>query len=96
MVESGLKHFHWTEHLENHITKAIDIGTGSIKQVVIDAQALIFELLINKIDALLESLAFINYVPSVIPDGPHESISAIVDFLQITFVWLVLCMIEYL
>jgi len=87
-VEGGLKHFHWTENLDNYMNQAIEIGTGSMKQVVIEAQHLIFELLTNKIDDLLQSLAFINYIPTTIPDGPHESISSIVDFLQITFVWL--------
>lgn len=87
-VEGGLKHFRWTENLDNYMNQAIEIGTGSMKQVVIEAQHLIFELLTNKIDDLLQSLAFINYIPTTIPDGPHESISSIVDFLQITFVWL--------
>jgi len=87
-IEGGLKHFHWTENLDNYINKAMEFGTGSIKQVVIESQHIIFELLTNKIDDLLQSLAFINYIPTTIPDGPHESISAIVDFLQITFIWL--------
>ena len=88
MVENGLKHFHWTEHLERHMTKAMEAATSSLRQLVLSAQDLIFELLSSKIDGLMESLAFINFVPETMPDGPHESVEAIVEFLKITLLWL--------
>lgn len=88
MVEHGLKHFHWTDHLDRHMTAAMDAATTSLRQLVLAAQDLIFELLSNKIDGLLESLAFINFVPETMPDGPHESVEAIVEFLKITLLWL--------
>jgi hypothetical protein len=88
MVENGLKHFHWTENLDRYLTKGIESGTSQLRQLVLAAQDLIFELLSNKIDGLLESLAFINFVPEVLPDGPHESVEAIVEFLKVTLMWL--------
>lgn len=88
MVENGLKHFHWTENLDRFLHTGIDAATSSLRQLVLSAQDLIFELLSNKIDGLMESLAFINFVPEVIPDGPHESVESIVEFLKITLMWL--------
>lgn len=49
---------------------------------------MIFELLTEKINDLLGSLVFINFVPETIPNGPHECIEEIIDFLRVTFMWL--------
>lgn len=54
---------------------------------------MVFELLSNKIDDLLESLVFINFIPTTSGPGSnasttHESIDEIIDFLKITFMWL--------
>jgi hypothetical protein len=88
MVENGLKHFHWTENLDRYMTTAMEAASSCLRQLVLSAQDLIFELLSNKIDGLMESLAFINFVPETLPDGPHESVEAIVEFLKITLMWL--------
>jgi hypothetical protein len=88
MVENGLKHFHWTENLERYMTTGIESATSALRHLVLSAQDLIFELLSNKIDGLMESLAFINFVPETLPDGPHESVEAIVEFLKVTLMWL--------
>lgn len=88
MVENGLKHFHWTENLERYMTTGMEAATTALRHLVLAAQDLIFELLSNKIDGLLESLAFINFVPETLPDGPHESVEAIVEFLKVTLMWL--------
>lgn len=88
MVENGLKHFHWTENLDRYLQTGIEAATSCLRQLVLSAQDLIFELLSNKIDGLMESLAFINFVPEVVPDGPHESVESIVEFLKVTLMWL--------
>jgi hypothetical protein len=87
-VENGLKHFHWTENLEKHLLKGMEGSTTVLRQLILAGQDLIFELLSNKIDGLLESLTFINFVPDTVPEGPHESVESIVDFLRITLLWL--------
>eukprot|EP01034_Spumella_vulgaris_P021773 gene21773-27838_t len=88
MVENALKQFRWTEKIDVYISKAIDKSIGYLRNVVTQAQDLIFELLSNKIEDLLGSLVFINFEPDSLPGGPHEAVEEIVDFLQITFMCL--------
>jgi len=88
VVENGLKHFHWSENLDKYILKAMETSTLALRSLVVTAQDLIFELLYAKIDALLESLAFINFVPATVPTMGHDSIQMIVDFLKVTLIWL--------
>lgn len=84
IVENSLKHFHWTENLDIYLTNGIEKTTFSLRNLILSSQDLIFELLTNKIDALLESLTFINFLPEIIPTSPHECIESIIEFLKIT------------
>eukprot|EP01039_Chlorochromonas_danica_P003461 gene3461-3790_t len=74
----------------------------NLRSLISQAQDLIFELLSNKIDGLLESLVFIDYEPATLmmnihqgvnlnamnSQYVHECIESMVEFLSITFMWL--------
>mmetsp|Transcript_32335 Transcript_32335/g.46644 ORF Transcript_32335/g.46644 Transcript_32335/m.46644 type:complete len:205 (+) Transcript_32335:229-843(+) len=59
-----------------------------MRGIVTQSQDLIFELLSIKVKDLLSFLVFVQFEPDVMPTGPHESIDSLIDFLQITFMWL--------
>eukprot|EP01035_Chromulina_nebulosa_P020501 gene20501-26595_t len=85
MVEAALMQFRWTEKIDAVIAAAMEKVSACMRLLVTQAQDLIFELLSIKISDLLGSLVFVNFEPDVVP---HESIESLIDFLQITFMWL--------
>lgn len=89
MVQQGMRHFHWTEKLEAYITRSVDLGMMNLRQLVTQAQDMIFELMSDKIDGLLESMQFINFLPQQqLPICAHDCVDQIVSYLQFTFMWL--------
>ena len=85
-----LKFFHWNESIDTHLPVVIQQIKGKLIQVSLQAQDMIFELLSIKIDDLLSSLVFINFIPEKPPlkNEVHDTIDQIIGFLNITFMWL--------
>lgn len=78
----------WFETIDSDLDEIMLQCRKELDRLAIEAQHFIFELLTAKIVDLLTSLQFINWVPSVLPSGPHDSVSEIVDYLRATFMWI--------
>jgi hypothetical protein len=83
-----LTHVSWFDAIDSSLDNIIDKSKVLLDSLSIRAQDLMFELLTSKVSDLLSSLCFINWCPSVEPNGPHESVVEIVDYLKVTFMWL--------
>lgn len=88
MVEAALRQFRWTEKLDLVVSRSAEQSLGELRKLVDGAQGVIFSVLSNKIEDLLGSLVFINFEPAEPATVSHESVDEIVEFLQITFMWL--------
>ena len=90
ILDQMLKFFHWNESIDTHLPVVIQQIKGKLIQVSLQAQDMIFELLSIKIDDLLSSLVFINFIPEKLPlkNEVHDTIDQIIGFLNITFMWL--------
>jgi hypothetical protein len=88
VVANVLIQANWFETIDSDLDGIMLQCRQNLDRVAVEAQHLIFELLSAKIVDLLSSLQFVNWVPSVLPSGPHDSISEIVDYLRATFMWI--------
>lgn len=88
IIERILSHFLWAESIDSDLP----IASGQAKQclwtVTTKAQDVIFDILGEKIDDLLQSLEFLPYEPMSLAQSPHDTVEGIVDFLQIQFMCL--------
>jgi len=78
----------WFETIDSDLDEIMLQCRKNLDRLAVEAQHFIFELLSAKIVDLLSSLHFINWVPSILPSGPHDSVSEIVDYLRATFMWI--------
>lgn len=88
VVANVLMQANWFDTIDSDLDDIMLQCRKSLDHLSVEAQHLIFELLSAKISDLLSSLQFVNWVPSVLPSGPHECISEIVDYLRATFMWI--------
>ena len=88
VVANVLIQANWFETIDSDLDEIMLQCRKSLDQLAIEAQHLIFELLSTKIVDLMSSLQFVNWVPTMLPTGPHDSISEIVDYLRATFMWI--------
>lgn len=90
VLESMLNHFNWTESISTHLPSAFQVINQNMMKISLQAQDMIIELLSKKVDGLLESLVFINFMPvmSASSINSHEAVDGIIDFLQITLMCL--------
>ena len=71
------------EAVEALAHKGISEAGLSLIHVSLAAQDVIVESLGKKVEEMLGSLVFINYVPEVLPKSAHEAIEDIVEYLQV-------------
>jgi hypothetical protein len=88
VVANVLMQANWFETIDSDLDDIMLQSRKNLDRLAVEAQHLIFELLSAKIVDLLSSLHFINWVPSILPSGPHDSISELVDYLRATFMWI--------
>mmetsp|Transcript_23035 Transcript_23035/g.33715 ORF Transcript_23035/g.33715 Transcript_23035/m.33715 type:complete len:877 (-) Transcript_23035:21-2651(-) len=87
-IANMLVQANWIESIDSHLDEVIVRCKTNLDKLSLQAQDLIFELLNTKVIDLLGDLCFVNWVPSLLPAGPHECIEEIVDYLRVTFMWL--------
>ncbi|CAE7681758.1 SEC15A [Symbiodinium microadriaticum] len=78
----------WIESIDSYLDNVIDRCRGAMEQLANQSQDMVFELLNAKVVDLLGSMCFVNWVPSVLPSGPHEFVEEVVDYLRVTFMCL--------
>jgi hypothetical protein len=88
LVAGVLAHVGWVDAIETNLEGTILRSQKALNGLSVSSQDLMFELLSAKVTDLLSSLCFVNWTPSVLPNGPHESVEEIVDYLRVTFMWL--------
>lgn len=88
VVANVLIQANWFETIDSDLDEIMLQCRKNLDQLAIEAQHLIFEHLSAKIVDLLSSLQFVNWVPTMLPTGPHDCISEIVDYLRATFMWI--------
>lgn len=88
VVANVLIQANWFETIDSDLDEIMLQCRKNLDRLAVEAQHFIFELLSAKIVDLLSSLHFINWVPSILPTGPHDSVSEIVDYLRATFMWI--------
>ena len=88
VIANVLMQANWFETIDSDLDEVILQCKKSLDSLAIEAQHLIFELLSVKMVDLLSSLHFVNWVPTVLPTGAHDSVSEIVDYLRATFMWI--------
>lgn len=88
VVAHALAHFQWTDSIDIHMNNACKRTLKEFTALANLGLDMVFENLNVKVEELLGSLVYENWEPQTYPTGCHEAVDSIVDFLQITFMWL--------
>ena len=88
-VATMLIQSNWIESIDSYLDNVIGrCRSNMLDSLANQSQDMIFELLNGKVVDLLGSMCFVNWVPTVLPSGPHEFVEEIIDYLRVTFMWL--------
>lgn len=77
IMERFLQTFLWFDSINTHLPSCIQDSKTALLKVSLDSQDLIVELLNSKINDLLGSLEFINFVPTHYTDRPASFIDSL-------------------
>jgi Exocyst complex subunit Sec15-like len=84
----ALAHFQKQESVPSDLVMMITRARGDFESLAVTAHGFLFELLQHKLDALLSSLVFIDWVSDSAPVGPTDAVQEVVEYLSVTFQWL--------
>ena len=83
LLNNALHHFRLTDNLLQIISTGQKESIESLKKQVSASQSLLFDLISRKVEELLGSVVFIDFEPTSMPSGPHDSIEVIINFLDV-------------